>query len=361
MRNWYLHGSVITPSGDKKEVWVNNGLISYTPKTGTSYKEFEGFIFPGLVDMHCHLGMSEKGATSIATAQKQAQINMDSGVLAIRDGGSRLNNEWFKTRTDMPVVFTAGNHIAKTKRYIKDFAVELENESDLVKEVVYQAYRTNHWVKIVADWIDRSDGAFSDIKPLWSKSVLKEAITAAHEMGVRVMAHSFGTQAAEDLIECGVDTIEHGNGLRKEHMQECAIEKIPVIPTMLQRENFLDFAKKAHGKYPLYEKTMAEYYENRYSQLIQMYEEKVLLLPGSDAGGSISHGLISDELALWVKAGIPTKEVINFAVFEARKFLGISTLEDYSGADLVIYSRDPREDISVLKSPELVLLRGKKV
>lgn len=47
---------------------------------------------------------------------------MKTGVLVIRDGGSLVNNEWFKSRTDMPIVFTAGHHISMKKRHIKDFS-----------------------------------------------------------------------------------------------------------------------------------------------------------------------------------------------------------------------------------------------
>lgn len=69
--------------------------------------------------------------------------------------------------------------------------------------------------------------------------ILKEAIDIAHDMNVRSNIHAFSTQAVEDLLECNVDTIEHGTGMYKEHMQEAVAKGIPVIPTMLQRENFL--------------------------------------------------------------------------------------------------------------------------
>lgn len=361
MRNWHLQGCVITGKKDKTNLWVNKGILSYLPETNTVYEKMQGYVLPGLVDMHCHLGMGEKGATSIATAQKQAEQNMKSGVLVIRDGGSMLNNEWFKTRMDMPTVFTAGNHISLEKRYIKNYSVELKDESELVKEVLYQAYRSKSWVKIVGDWIDRSNSGLADIEPLWSKTVLKEAIDAAHEMGVKVMAHTFGRKAAQDLIECGVDSIEHGTGLEKSDMQECVKANIPVIPTMLQRENFVDFARKAEGKFPKYQQTMLELYEKRYSQLCEMYDQGVVLLPGTDAGGHIQHGQIAEELLLWAKAGIDCESIVDFAFFKSREFLGVPVLEEYSNADIVVYDKDPRKDISVLASPKAVILKGKKI
>ena len=364
MRNWHLQGHILSPNSgvkvNKTNLWVNNGIIGYVPDKISSFKKAHGYVLPGLVDAHCHLGMSSRGATSIAVAQKQAVLNMKKGTLVIRDGGSKADNTWFKARTDMPVVMTAGTHIAKTKRYIKGYGVELENEHELVREVHVQA-SNNSWVKIVADWIDRSLGQDSDIMPLWSPSVLKEAIDVAHDLGAKVMAHAFGRQAAEDLVECGVDSIEHGTGLDKNHAQDCATKGIAVVPTMLQRENFILFAQQGEGKYPRYAETMRSLYESRFEQLLMLFENNVLLLPGTDAGGHVSHGMLPDELALWVKAGIPVADVVDFATFRARQYFGLSCLEEYANADLVVYDSDPREDISVLRTPKLVLLRGRKV
>ena len=39
------------------------------------------------------------------------------------------------------------------------------------------------------------------------------AIDRAHELGARVTAHVFGEQAVTELVEAGIDGIEHGTGL----------------------------------------------------------------------------------------------------------------------------------------------------
>jgi len=65
-------------------------------------------------------------------------------------------------------------------------------------------------VKLVGDWIDRSVG---DLAPLWSDDVLRAAIAAVHDEGVRVTAHVFSEDALPGLIAAGIDCIEHGTGL----------------------------------------------------------------------------------------------------------------------------------------------------
>ena len=69
--------------------------------------------------------------------------------------------------------------------------------------------RGDGWVKLVGDWIDREVG---DLAPLWPDDVLVAAIEVAHAEGARVTAHVFGTDALPGLIGAGIDCIEHGTG-----------------------------------------------------------------------------------------------------------------------------------------------------
>ena len=79
-----------------------------------------------------------------------------------------------------PKVLRAGRHIARYKRYIRHLAVDVE-PADLAGEALRQAARGDGWVKVVGDWIDRSEGADSDLRPLWPREALAEAVAAAHD------------------------------------------------------------------------------------------------------------------------------------------------------------------------------------
>ena len=73
-----------------------------------------------------------------------------------------------------------------------------------------QARQGDGWVKIVADWIDRERG---DLAPVWPSGGGAGRRRAAHAAGARVTAHVFGEEALPDLIDAGIDCIEHGPGL----------------------------------------------------------------------------------------------------------------------------------------------------
>ena len=89
------------------------------------------------------------------------------------------------------------------------------------------------------------------------------------------------------------------------------------------------------------------------------YEAGVAIFAGTDAGGSLAHGLIADEVAELVKAGLPPTVALSAASWSARSWLGRDGLTEGASADLVVYAEDPRADVRVLADPQLVVLRGR--
>ena len=81
---------------------------------------------PGLVDAHCHLGLDDDGATDDADTEQQAVEDRDGGALLIRDAGSAADTRWVHEREDLPRLIRAGRHIGRTKRYIRNYAHEVE-------------------------------------------------------------------------------------------------------------------------------------------------------------------------------------------------------------------------------------------
>jgi imidazolonepropionase-like amidohydrolase len=79
---------------------------------------------------------------------------------------------------------------------------------------------------------------------------------------------------------------------------------------------------------------------------------------GTDAGGSLPHGLVAHEAAELVRAGLSTIEVLAAATWGARAWLRKPGLVEGASADLVVYHSDPRTDIAVLAAPEHIVLRG---
>lgn len=347
------------PTWVRGEWLVAGEQIHRVPPT-THPGDLEGWILPGLVDVHCHIGIGRHGAATRGEQEEQALADRDSGVLAVRDCGVPVDNTWIHSREDLPRLIRSGRHIARPRRYIRDLPREVE-PADLATAVAEEARRGDGWVKIVGDWIDRSAGADSDLDPLWPREVLVDAVAAAHDAGARVAVHCFSHAAVDDLLEARVDDIEHGTGMDDDQMAEAAARGVTVTPTLLQIELFGDFADQAGSRYPRYATTMRAMYEDRRGHTERLFDSGVRLLPGTDSGGYQRHGSIARELDLWVRAGASPARVLDLATWRARDTLGLPSLSPGAPADLVVFDADPRRDPSALAHPSAVVLRGEVV
>jgi len=341
------------------EAWIVGDRITLErPTHSGDVTTIEGVVLPGLVDVHCHIGVTVGGAADDALAEKQAVADRDTGVLLVRDAGSAIDTTWVHARDDLPRLIRAGRFIARPKRYLKGFARELATVEELPTAAAEEARAGDGWVKLIADWIDRELPGGGDLAPLWPDDVLAAAIDAAHAAGARVTAHTFAAESLDGLLAAGLDCIEHGTGMSERHIEEAARRGVPVVPTLLQIAQFSSIADQGAEKYPIFAARMRRMYEERYEQVLRLREAGVPMLVGTDAGGTIGHGSFAEECEEMVAAGVPDAAVVASATWVARRFLGAPSIEEGASADVVVYGADPRANIRVLAHPHHVILRG---
>jgi imidazolonepropionase-like amidohydrolase len=350
---------IALPDETEIDLWIVDGRISMEPVAGADTvfgsSGSPGWIIPGLVDAHCHVGLGDHGEIPLQDAIAQAETERDVGALLLRDCGSPTDTRSLDDHEDLPRIIRAGRHLARPKRYIAGFAVELEDESQLPAAVAEQAKRGDGWVKLVGDWIDRKVG---DLAPLWSDDVLKDAIDSAHAHGARVTAHVFSEDALPGLIKAGIDCIEHGTGLTDDTIALMVEHGTALVPTLINIENFPGIADAA-GKYPAYAAHMRDLYDRCYPRVAAAREAGIPVYAGSDAGSTVAHGRIPDEVDALKKIGMTPTDALGAACWDARRWLGRPGLEHGASADLLCYSQDPRSGAGVLSRPDLVILRGK--
>jgi imidazolonepropionase-like amidohydrolase len=342
------------------EAWVVGGRITFDRPSSADVTRIDGWVLPGLVDVHCHIGLAAQGAVSRSDAEAQAVADRDSGVLLVRDAGSPADTGWVHDRPDLPRLIRAGRHLARPKRYLRHYGRELASVSELPEAVREEAARGDGWVKLVADWIDRDLGPDGDLRPLWPDDLLAVAVATAHAAGARVTAHTFAGEALDGLLDAGVDCLEHATGAEDRHVDRIAAAGIPVTATLLQVAQFGAIAERA-DRFPVYAARMRRMHHRRYAQVRDLHDAGVPLLVGTDAGGTIAHGRIADEAAEMVAAGLPARVVVAAASWRTRAWLGVPGLDEGESADLVVYDADPRADVRVLAAPRAVVLRGVRV
>lgn len=358
-QTWRLSGPVLTgPEEQREQAWVVDGCITYQePRGGDAAPVLQGTVLPGLVDAHCHIGMDPEHGIDGAYALEHARTELDAGVLLLRDAGSPVDTAWVNERADLPRLMRAGRHIARTRRYIRDLAQEVEPDG-LVDAVRLQARRGDGWVKLVGDWIDREQG---DLAPCWPADVAAEAIAAAHDEGARVTAHCFAEQSVLDLVAAGIDCIEHATGLVPESISMLVERDVPIVPTLVNIANFPVFAQQGEEKFPRYAAHMRDLHARRYATVAAAHAAGVAIRCGTDAGGQVAHGRAADEILELHRAGLSTIEALDAATWGARAWLGHPGLDEGAPADLVIYEADPRTDLATLHRPAHVLMAGQRV
>ncbi|MGW5335798.1 amidohydrolase family protein [Streptomyces bauhiniae] len=355
----HVKGRVLAgPDDVRDELWVVGGRVTYDRPAGAGdSRAVEGWALPGLVDAHCHVGLGAEGPIDADTAEKQALTDREAGALLLRDAGSPSDTRWVDDRADLPKIIRAGRHIARTRRYIRGYAHEIE-PADLVAYVGQEARRGDGWVKLVGDWIDRGVG---DLAPCWPREAVEAGIAEAHRLGARVTAHCFAESSLRDLVESGIDCIEHATGLTPELIPLFAERGVAIVPTLVNIATFPDLAAGGDDKYPRWSAHMRRLHERRYDTVRDAYDAGIPVYVGTDAGGSLPHGLVAAEVAELVTAGIPPVEALAATSWAARAWLGRPGLEEGAPADLVVYESDPRADVRVLAAPRRVVLNGRVV
>src|SRR3954463_11982946 len=354
----HVRGAVL-PEGDVQDLWLGGERVPFEPVGGAETVSDGGFVVPGLVDAHCHLGIAygAKPITSVDQARELAVIDRDAGVLALRDAGSPFPYPELDDEAGIPRLARAGRHVAAPRRYLRDIGVEVASD-EVAATVAVQAKAGNGWVKLVGDWIDRGVG---DLAPSWDAATMTAAVEAAHAAGARAAVHTFSEEGVEIMVRAGVDSVEHGTGLSLDLIDEMARQGTALVPTMINIRTFGKIAEQAREKFAGYADHMIALRDRFPGVVRAAYEAGVPIYLGTDAGGSVRHGLAAEEMLLLREAGLPATDILASASWRAREWLGFPGLVEGGLADLVSYPEDPRANLAVPRPPQRIVLRGQVI
>lgn len=342
---------------DASQAWIVDGRLTFeAPPPGVPNEEIAGFAYPGLLDVHTHPGMRRTPEPlPVAEMRRRLEVLARHGITAVRDAGGQHDPKvaW---EPGLARVMHSGQHIARFKRYERYLAVDVE-PADLPGEALRQLGRGDGWIKIVGDWIDREVG---DTTPLWPRAALIDAVAAVHDAGGKVTVHTFATETVDDLLEAGVDGIEHGTGMTRDHLLEAAARGILVTPTVHQIRRFPEFAAMG-ARFPAYVKRMTGMDALRREHLALMVETGTHFLMGSDTAENVAEVNLVDELIDAVDDGMPAGLVMAAASYGGRSKIGFDVWAQGEPADLVVYREDPEDNIETLREPVAVFASGVRV
>ncbi len=354
-----------------------------------------GTLVPGMYEMHGHFG------------QDNALLNIAAGVTSVRDMGNENDVlEDLMGRIDAGII--AGPRITRSCfiEGLSDFSARtgelVSNLEEGLQMVRWCASRDFYQVKF-----------YNSMRPQWAETLVAEA----HRLGLRVAGHVPAFSTANEMIEAGFDEITHANQLLLgwvledgedtrtlfrftamkrfpsldaggedvrytiSQMRERNIAHDPTIaiheygltavngepaamvrdvidhlPTNVQRQ----FKVELFGTSGPEER--AEYvaaFEFIIEIMRDLHEEGILLLPGTDLGGSFAY---HRELELFETFGMTPAEVLKRASYDMAAYLDqeedLGSIEKGKYADFFLVPGDPTESLSQLRQIRMVVSDG---
>ncbi len=352
------------------------------------------YLMPGLINLHVHLpgsGMpkhtKQQNAASVrrlmsfalsryvvyVMCRNFAKTELMSGVTTIRTVGglanidSRIRDDINSGKTVGPrmlvsnmAVTVPNGHMAGILAYeavteedCKSFVDKIaEDKPDLIK------------LMITGGVLDaKKKGEPGELK--MSPELVKACCEEAHRLGYKVAAHVESPEGVKAALYGGVDTVEHGAALDDATAEDfkakgaahvCTIS--PAIPCAL-------FDREMSGA-----TEMSQYNGNIVLNGIiscakEALERGIPVGLGTDtACPFVTHYDMWRELAYFKKyVGVDSAFALHTATLVNARIAGVAdetgSVEAGKSADLLIVDGDPLADISVLRKPSAVVMRGR--
>ena len=345
------------------------------------------WVMPGLIDAHTHLTLTEvignapfesfflKETTAYRAMRglHNGEVLVNAGFTTIRDLGNSaeyammdvrrgIEQGWFKG----PTVLTTGKIItpfggqsnkipAEQGSFWKYEYIDADSPAELRKAVRVNVYYGADVIKLVLD----------NSPYHYSVEELRAAVDEAHHAGVPVSVHVYGGEAADNAIEAGVDSIEHGFDLTDAQLKKMKDKGIYLVSTDFPRAH-LDVVGNSGGIFPDPPAVMAPKIIDR---LTRAYKIGVRLVFGSDTviemDGRTRADLMLDYLGVWRAAGIKPMDTLKGWTSESASLLRIEKqrgrIAEGLQADLIATTADPLADTENLRHVNFVMKDGKVV
>ena len=345
---------------------VNDGVIEdiYESKPGSATREREvALLTPGLIDLHVHLvwdgsgdpvatlrNQSEQEQTIHAVAMAREQV--EAGVTTIRDLGSThdiaISVAGAVRRDEIlgPRMYASGKTIIISGGHDPFWGVASDGVDAVRSAVRQQRDKGADLIKTSATGgvYGQAVGEDPGMSEL-SREELTAVVEEAHRFNLPVAVHAVGTEGIANSVAAGVDTLEHGNLMASETLDEMVAKDIAYEPTLYIYKTVAEGSETI----PKYAHENAQRVAERHWEVFEeALESDVRITAGSDAGSpDIPHPALHHELDCLVEGGMTETEALTAATSTPADELGrpeLGVLAPGSPADIVGFDDNKRAD-----------------
>ncbi len=344
------------------------------------------WISPGLMDAHTHLALTampggapfesfylkESTAFRGFRALKNAQDLVHAGFTTVRDVGNDANYAvedlrraitmgWF----DGPTILSSGKIItpfggqsnaipAEQGPFWRFEYIDADNPDEIRKAVRENIYYGVDVIKLVAD----------NNPYFYSLDEIRAAVDEAHKAGRSVAVHVIGGDAATNVIEAGVDSLEHGFYLTDAQLQRMKDKNIFLVGTDMPKSHLQALGGAGASADPpdiLAAKIIDRLQRARRIGVKMAFgTDSILETPNRKRPD-----LMLDYLAVWREAGVPPAEILRCMTTNAAELLRVDrvrgTIAAGFAADIVAMPENPLANIEALRNINFVMKDGKVI
>ena len=366
-------------------------------------------LLPGLIEAHAHLFLEggelnlDKRAAYLrqtpAELLQAARARLDKivrlGVIAVRDAGDKdgvglaLSKQCAQQRglgvgpvSDrtmgqsqtgptsnvsasalMPYVDSPGAAIHHKGRYGSFMGEPLESVSSPRACVENRVQAGADRIKLIPTGIINFKQGAVTTEPQMTTAEISELVAAAKSFGKQTFAHASGDKGIENVVEGGVDSVEHGFFIRDDQLARMRDRQIAWVPTFAPVQEQVDHAD-AMGWDAGIVANLERILDQHAASLVQAHAMGVLIIAGSDAGSvGVAHAIgFLRELELMERAGLPSLAVINTATGNSARRFGykenFGRIERGWLSRFILTRHSPIATVANLRKPKVVIFDG---
>jgi imidazolonepropionase-like amidohydrolase len=374
-----IQGNKITAVGKSVTIPPNARIIDLSQST----------VMPGFIDSHTHMLLHEGDYNdqlfkeSVAYRAIYATVNarktLEAGFTTIRDletegamyADVALRDAINKGLVPGPRIQASTRSLGITGGYSPygfapehdiPYGAQIADGVDGVRKAVREQVRNGaDVIKVYADHRRGRDFGDDTLRGFLTFSLeeLKVVVEEASNVGLKVAAHVYTSEAAQRSAMAGIASIEHGLYLDEPTLQLMKQKGVYWVPTMIAYLRSLD-----NPNMPPAARRRSELTTSRHRETFQRaLKVGVKIAFGSDLTGD--HGTNAREFEVMVRYGMPPMKAIQSGTSVAAELLGwqnkIGSIEVGKLADIVAAPGNPLNDIKLLQKVNFVMKDGRVV